>query len=167
MALNSIHSDSKDEGHLKVSCLESYSALFSSAAGSRIEVSEESQVRARAILGDEPMVLNGIHSDSKDGERLKVSRLESYSALFSSAAGSRLEVSEESQARARAILGDTPTALNGIHSDIHSDSKDKVRPKISHLESLCSECHSTVYWIKINPLKEWIKLGFVGVSRLI
>ena len=98
---------------------------------------------------------------------LKVSCLESYSALFSSAPRSRLEVSEESQARARAILGDTPMVLNNIHSDIHSDSKDEVRSKVSCLESLCSECHSTVYWIKINPLKEWIKLGFVGVSRLI
>ena len=165
--MNGIHSDSKDEGRLKVSRLESYSALFRSAAGSRIEVSEESQFRARAILGDEPMALNGIHSDSKDGECSKVSRLESYSTSFSSATGSRLEMSEESQARARAILGDTPMALNGIHSDIHSDSKDEVCPKVSCLESLCSECHSTVYWIKINPLKEWIKLGFVGVSRLI
>ena len=100
--------DRKNKGRFEVSRSESFSTSLSSAA----EMSDKSQAIARAILGGAPMPLENI--PTKSDEYPIVSESESYSALVTSADGKLIKVLEESQARARAILGDEPIALSGM-----------------------------------------------------
>jgi breast cancer 2 susceptibility protein len=84
-------------------------AMFTSAGGKRIDISEESMARVDAILGgDSPRRHNSLYQEGKNPSV----------STFSFAGGKRIDVSEESMARADAILGgDSSWSHHALHQE--------------------------------------------------